>query len=64
MFNFYFKRVWKIVEIMKEELDQRPSFFEFMTLLSLVIFREDRGEILVLTRLDHYLKVKGGKNKK
>ena len=32
--------------------------------IDLVIFREDRGEIFVLTRLDHYLKVKGGKNKK
>ena len=48
LFNFYFKRVWKIVEIMKEELDQRPSFFEFMTLLSLVIFREEKVEVSVI----------------
>jgi len=48
LFNFYFKKVWKIVEIMKEELDQRPSFFEFMTLLSLVIFREEKVEVSVI----------------
>ena len=48
LFNFYFKRVWKIVEIMKKELDQRPSFFEFMTLLSLVIFREEKVEVSVI----------------
>jgi len=48
LFNFYFKSVWKIVEIMKEELDQRPSFFEFMTLLSLVIFREEKVEVSVI----------------
>jgi dihydrofolate synthase/folylpolyglutamate synthase len=48
LFNFYFKRVWKIVEIMKEELDQRPSFFEFMTLLSLVIFREEKVEVSII----------------
>ena len=33
---------------MKEELDQRPSFFEFMTLLSLVIFREEKVEVSVI----------------
>ena len=48
LFNFYFKRVWKIVEIMKEELHQRPSFFEFMTLLSLVIFREEKVEVSII----------------
>ena len=48
LFNFYFKKVWKIVEIMKEELDQRPSFFEFMTLLSLVIFREEKVEVSII----------------
>ena len=48
LFNFYFRRVWKIVEIMKEELDQRPSFFEFMTLLSLVIFREEKVEVSII----------------
>ena len=32
----------------EEELDQRPSFFEFMTLLSLVIFREEKVEVSVI----------------
>ncbi|MBL06329.1 MAG: hypothetical protein CL773_00470 [Chloroflexi bacterium] len=48
LFNFYFKKVWRIVGIMKDELNQRPSFFEFMTLLSLVIFREEKVDVSVI----------------
>lgn len=48
LFNFYFKKVWKIVEIMEKEIDQKPTFFEFMTLLALVIFRDEKVDISVI----------------
>jgi dihydrofolate synthase/folylpolyglutamate synthase len=48
IFNKYFKKVWIIVQTMKKELSQRPSFFEFMTLLSLVIFRDEKVELSII----------------
>tara|TARA_B100000579_G_scaffold86857_2_gene68056 strand:+ start:7994 stop:9346 length:1353 start_codon:yes stop_codon:yes gene_type:complete len=48
LFNKYFVKVWKIVSIMKNDLSQRPSFFEFMTLLSLVIFRDEKVDLSVI----------------
>jgi len=48
IFNKYFDEVWKIVEIMKNEINQKPSFFEFITLLSLVIFRDEKVELSII----------------
>ena len=33
---------------MRKEINQRPSFFEFMTLLSLVIFRDEKVELSII----------------
>ena len=38
----------EIVEIMKNEINQKPSFFEFITLLSLVIFRDEKVELSII----------------
>ncbi len=48
IFNKYFEEVWKVVQLMKKEINQRPSFFEFMTLLSLVIFRDEKVELSII----------------
>jgi len=48
LFNKYFENVWEIVKIMKDDINQRPSFFEFMTLLSLVIFKDEKVDLSVI----------------
>ena len=48
LFNKYFKKVWEIVSVMKNDLNQRPSFFEFMTLLSLVVFRDEKVDLSII----------------
>ena len=48
LFNFYFSKVWKIVPIMHKEINQMPTFFEFITLLALVIFKEENVEISII----------------
>lgn len=48
LFNFYFERTWEIVGIMKKEINQIPSFFEFITLLAFIIFRDEKTEVSVI----------------
>ena len=48
LFNFYFKKVWEIVPTMNKEIQQTPSFFEFITLLSFVIFRDEKTEVSII----------------
>ena len=48
LFNFYFQRVWEIVPIMKKEMEQMPSFFEFITLLAFIVFRDEKTEVSVI----------------
>ena len=48
MFNFYFEKVWPIVEVMKKEIKQQPSFFEFITLLALVVFRDEKVNLSII----------------
>ena len=48
LFNKYFEKAWLIVPLMRKEINQRPSFFEFMTLLSLVIFRDEKVELSII----------------
>jgi dihydrofolate synthase / folylpolyglutamate synthase len=48
LFNFYFEKVWEIVPIMKKEMEQIPSFFEFITLLAFIVFRDEKTEVSVI----------------
>ena len=48
LFNFYFERVWAIVSIMKKEMNQTPSFFEFITLLAFIVFRDEKMDVSVI----------------
>jgi len=48
LFNFYFEKVWEIVPIMNHEMQQTPSFFEFITLLAFVVFRDEKTEVSII----------------